>query len=112
MNVVARGTLVAALLLAAGCSTGYRTEEESKELRAAIDDRTIESHIRVAFAADPTTRAVPIEIACVAGTVHLSGTVAPDSTAAARAKALALGVEGVRRVVVRFRDDDPVGGRQ
>jgi len=95
-----------ALLLAAGiaaaCSTGYRTEEDSAKMRAEIDDRTIESRVRVALSGDEVTRGQPIEVQCVEGAVYLRGSPAEDSAVAVRARALALGVEGVRKVVVRF----------
>ena len=92
------------LLVAVACSTGYRTEEDSEKFRADIDDRTIESRVRVSLAGDELTRNEPIEVQCVEGTVYLRGSLAPDSKAAVRARSLALGVEGVRKVVVRFAE--------
>ena len=89
-------------MIAVACSTGYRTEEDSEKLRAEMDDRTIESRIRVALAAEPTTRDEAIEVSCADGTVYLRGTIPAGSTAAVRARSLALGVEGVKKVVVRF----------
>ena len=96
--------LCAAVALAA-CSTGYRTEEDSAKMRAEIDDRTIESRVRIALSTDEVTRGEPIEVQCVEGTVYLRGSPAEDSEVAVRARALALGVEGVRKVTVRFRGD-------
>jgi osmotically-inducible protein OsmY len=98
-----------AILLALGavtaCSTGYRTEEDSEKLRSEIDDRTIESRVRVALAGDEVTRGRPIEVQCVDGTVYLRGALDEDSAPAVRARVLALGVEGVRKVVVRFKGE-------
>jgi len=99
------GAVLGAALIAVACSTGYRTEEDSKKLRAEIDDRTIESRIRVALAAEPTTRDEVIEVSCAEGTVYLRGAIPVDSTAAVRARSLALGVEGVNKVVVGFASD-------
>jgi len=95
-------TLLLAALTMASCATGYRSEEDSKKLRSDIDDRTIESHVRVALAADDATRGQPIEVSCLDGVVYLRGPLPAKSDAAEQAEALALGVEGVRRVVTRF----------
>ena len=97
--------ILAMSLVAAACSTGYRKPEDSRKLRAELDDRTIESRIRVALASDATTRGEPIEIACVDGTVYLRGPIAARSPAGVRARAIAAGVEGVGKVVVRFGAD-------
>ena len=94
--------LLSALVALASCSTGYRTEEDSAKMRAEIDDRTIESRVRVALSGDEVTRGEPIQVQCVEGTVYLRGAPAEDTAVAVRARALALGVEGVRKVVVRF----------
>ena len=99
-----RTVLSTLLLLAVACSTGYRTEEESEKFRAEIDDRTIESRVRIALAGDDLTRREPIEVQCVEGTVYLRGTLAGGSQAAVRARSLALSVEGVRKVVERFTE--------
>ena len=98
---MARG-LSLVLMVAVACSTGYRTEEDSEKFRADIDDRTIESRVRVSLAGDDLTRNEPIEVQCVEGAVYLRGSLAADSPAAVRARSLALGVEGVRKVLVRF----------
>ena len=92
------------LLAAAACSTGYRTPEESEPLRTDLDDRTIESRVRVALSKDELTRSEAIAIQCIDGAVYLRGDQSASSEVAARAKSLALGVEGVRRVIVRFAD--------
>ena len=84
----------------AACS-GYRTEKDSKELRRDLDDRTIESRVRVALAGDPETAEEEILVSCSEGTVYLRGTLAREA-AGKRAKVVALGVEGVREVILAF----------
>jgi osmotically-inducible protein OsmY len=103
--VSVKRVLFPGLCAAIACSPGYRTEKESKELRAEIGDRTIESRVRIALAGDDATRGRPIEVQCVEGAVYLRGAIEQGSPAAVRARSLALGVEGVKRVVVRFAAD-------
>jgi osmotically-inducible protein OsmY len=101
---VAQSAFLSALLaslLAAGCSAGYRSEEDSRDLRRDLDDRTIESRVRIALGRDPETAEERIEIGCRDGVVTLRGTVSRDA-AADRATSTAAGVEGVRRVVDRI----------
>jgi len=87
-----------AILALAACSAGYRTEEDSQELRERLDDRTIESRVRIALGRDPETAGESIEVFCHGGVVYLRGSVVRPA-AAYRAVSVASGVEGVRRVV-------------
>jgi len=89
---------VALLALLAGCSAGYRTREDSQDLRRDLDDRTIESRVRIALGRDPETADEAIEVSCRDGVATLSGSVS-RAAAADRARSIAAGVEGVRRVV-------------
>ncbi|MEM8883445.1 MAG: BON domain-containing protein [Planctomycetota bacterium] len=89
------------LLLLVGCASGYRTEEDSKELRRELDDSTIESRVRMALASDPETTDEPLEVTVVDGVVHLRGAVSRDP-AAARAITLAREVDGVAKVADRI----------
>ena len=86
------------LLVLAACSTGYRTSESSEDLRRDLDDRTIESHVRIALGEDPETSDENIEVYCKDGVVYLRGSIRREA-AASRAESIALGVEGVRKVV-------------
>ena len=94
-----RALLLFALL--AGCSAGYRSEEDSRYLRKDLDDRTIESRVRIALGRDPETADEPIEVYCEDGVVYLRGSVA-RAAAADRATSIAKGVEAVRKVVDRI----------
>jgi len=78
--------------------TGYRDEHDSEELRRDIDDRTIESRVRLALAADPETGGEGIEVSCREGVVYLRGTLIREG-AGDRAETVAKGVEGVRKVI-------------
>ena len=89
------------LLPLAGCSAGYRSEEDSKDLRRDLDDRTIESRVRIALGRDPETADEPIEVYCDDGVVYLRGSV-HRAAAADRAASMALSIEGVRKVVERI----------
>ncbi|MHC4953100.1 MAG: BON domain-containing protein [Planctomycetota bacterium] len=85
------------------CSTGYRTPEDSEKLRGDLDDRTLESRVRIALASAPETRDEKIEVGCMDGTVYLRGLVRDPATKK-RAHAIAAQVEGVRKVVDMFSD--------
>jgi osmotically-inducible protein OsmY len=90
-----------ALMLLAACSAGYRTAEDSQELRRDLDDRTIESRVRIALGRDPETADEAIEVYCQEGIVYLRGSVR-RAAAADRATSIAASVEGVVRVIERI----------
>ena len=94
-----RATLL--LLALSCCSTGYRSPEDSKDLRRDLDDRTIEIRVRIALGKDPETADEPIEVYCADAVVYLRGSVA-RAPAADRARSIAGGVEGARKVVDRI----------
>ena len=81
--------------------TGYRDEHDSEELRRDIDDRPIESRVRLALAADPETGEESIEVSCREGVVYLRGTLIREG-AGDRAETVAKGVEGVSKVIASF----------
>ena len=83
-----------------GCSTGYRSPEDSKDLRRDLDDRTIESRVRIALGENPETADELIEVYCADAVIYLRGSVS-RAAAADRAKSIAAGVDGVRKVVDR-----------
>ncbi len=89
------GPVFAGLL--AAC-TGYRDEHDSEELRRDIDDRTLESRVRLALASDPETGEERIQVSCRDGVVYLRGTLIREG-AGNRAETVAKGVEGVRKVI-------------
>ena len=92
--------LLPALLVA--CSSGYRTQDESADLRRDLDDRTIESEVRAALGSNELTWDQKIEVESDEGVVTLTGTVTRDA-AARRAADLASRIEGVRRVIVKTK---------
>jgi len=94
------------LIALAGC-TGYRTTEDSENLRADLDDGTLASRVRVALASAPETRNAAIEVACDDGIVYLRGRVSPAT--AAHARSIVANVGGVRRVVEMFNDRASTG---
>lgn len=86
------------LLLAAGCSAGYRAPEDSAGMRRRIDDRNIATRVRVALARDPETAPYDgILVRCEDGVVTLEGSVDRPEVKR-RAAAVAGACEGVRRV--------------
>jgi len=91
-----------ALAALVGCAAGYRCEHESKDLRRDLDDRTVESRVRVAIGSDEITADEKFEIESVDGVVYLRGTVRTRA-AARRAVQLAAMIDGVRRVIERTR---------
>lgn len=102
MHSVPQLALLLVALSATACSSGYRSGEDSKDLRRDLDDRTIESRVRVTIGTDEQTANEKIEIECVDGVVYLRGTVRAPA-AARRAVKLAAGVDGVRRVIEQTR---------
>jgi hyperosmotically inducible protein len=100
-SMLAAGMLAAGML-AAGCSPGYRSDGDSNDLRRDLDDRTIESRVRVAIGSDEQTADENFKVESEDGVVYLRGTVRTP-VAARRAVALAAGVDGVRRVMDRTR---------
>lgn len=89
------------IALLVGCSAGYRSEEDSEDLRRDLDDRTIESRVRIALGRDPETADEQIEVYCDDGVVYLRGSVR-RAAAAERAASISHGIEGVRKVVERI----------
>ncbi|MHC4938227.1 MAG: BON domain-containing protein [Planctomycetota bacterium] len=94
-----RLVLLGALLV--GCSAGYRDEDDSRDLRRDLDDRTLASHVRIAIGRDPETAEEAIEVYCDDGVVYLRGSVR-RSAAADRAASIAAGIDGARKVVDRI----------
>lgn len=87
------------LALAAACGRGYRSPEDSEPLRRRIDDRNLETQVRMALARDPETAPYGgIRVRAEEGIVTLEGRV--DRPAARdRAVRVARAVAGVRGVV-------------
>jgi len=89
-----RALLVVGLLLA-GCRTGYLTTEDAKPMDRLIDDRNIESRVRMELGKDPETAAYDaIVVRCDHGVVILEGTVDRPEVKS-RAERLARGCRGV-----------------
>jgi len=101
-GLVSAGLVLAGLLPAC---TGYRDEHDSEELRRDIDDRTLESRVRLALASDPETGEERIQVSCREGVVYLRGTVNREG-AGNRAETVAKGVEGVRKVIATLRGSE------
>ena len=102
MKTALHGATLLALAALVSCSAGYRNEHDSKDLRRDLDDRTIESRVRVAIGTDAVTADEKFEVESVDGVVYLRGTVRTPA-AARRAVQLAVMVDGVRRVIERTR---------
>ena len=83
------------VLLLAGCRTGYLTPEDSAPVDRMIDDRNIESRVRMALGKDPETAPYDgIAVRCDHGVVFLEGAVDRPEVRR-RAERLARGCRGV-----------------
>ncbi|RZA33912.1 MAG: BON domain-containing protein [Lysobacteraceae bacterium] len=99
IQLILLGVVLAILTACAPSGTSRGTGEY-------IDDATITTSVKTAFATDPTVKATEVQVETYKGTVQLSGFVdSPES--AARAAQLAREVSGVKEVrnsmVVRER---------
>lgn len=99
-----RRAAVCFLAFLAGCSPpGYRSPKDSAKLEREVEDRNVETRVRMALTNDPQTAPYgSIRVTCVEGVVTLEGVV-PRTDARARAVKIAQGTQGVRRVVDSLR---------
>ncbi|MHC4547974.1 MAG: BON domain-containing protein [Planctomycetota bacterium] len=90
---------IAILLFLAACKgPGYRDPEDSEPLRLEIEDRNIESRVRIALGEDPETAPYDnIRVQCAKGGVTLVGAV-DRAAVKRRAGEVALQCVGVRHV--------------
>lgn len=99
---------LAFLLGLAACGVGYRTPEDSEPMGRRIDDRNVETRVRVALARDPETAPWDsIRVRCEEGVVTLEGSVDRPEVRrrAAEVAAECPGVRAVENLIVPTRRD-------
>jgi osmotically-inducible protein OsmY len=96
------------LVAFAACASGYRDRGDSEEMGRRIDDRNVETRVRVALACDPETAPYdPIRVRSYEGVVTLEGAV-DRPEAKRRAVEVAAACDGVHEVedlIVQARRD-------